>query len=166
MIEKKKNWFRRHPIWTGIIIFFSIFFVIGTALDLRDDLEDEEGDEWEEDIQRQYVKEDLYELIVLFVNNDYYTELQKEEEFKNYKDKWIKSSGAVKEVKTVMLSNSIVVVIINPNNIYLRGATIYFKSSEKDKLLEINPHDEISFEGRIESYGSLMGIIIKDAELR
>ena len=119
------------------------------------------------DTLKTYTNEDLYTLIFNFVGSSSpYTELQKEEQFKNYKGKWIKDLGVVKEVDTVMLSDNIVVAIINPDNTYLRGATIYFKPSEKEKLLETNLYDEINFEGRIEDYNGFMGIIIKDAELR
>jgi len=159
---KNKSWFRRHWIISmilGLVILFAIGIMFGEG-ELSDD-------EYESPNQlKTYVNEDLYELIVLFVNDDYYTDLQKKEEFKQYKNKWIKSSGSVMEIDDVIMSSNIVVGIINPDNIYLRGATIYFKSSEKDKLLEIDKYSEISFEGRIEDYGSFMGIIIKDAVVR
>ena len=158
MEKESKNWFRRHWILT---IFICLFIGIG-ILTLFDESTEPNINE---DNQKDYVDEELYELVVLFVNDDYYTDLQKKEEFKQYENKWIKSSGSVMEIDTVILSDSIVVAILNPENPYFRGATIYFKPSEKDKLLEIGKYDEISFEGKIEGYGGITGIIIKEAEV-
>ena len=114
---------------------------------------------------RQYIEDDLTTLIIHFTSYDSpYTDLQKEEEFKKYKGKLLKGNEIVMEVKEVMLSSNLVIATINPVNQYLRGATIYFDASQKDKLLQLDKYDEINFEGRVEDYGSLMGIIIKDAK--
>ena len=130
MEKESKNWFRRHWI-ISMILGLIILFAIGSMF-VEEELSD---DEYEPPNQlKTYVNEDLYELIVLFVNDGYYTDLQKKEEFKQYEDKWIKSSGVIKGIDTVILSDSIVVEILNPENPYFRGATIYFKPSEKDKL--------------------------------
>lgn len=108
----------------------------------------------------------MYTLIALFVNYDSpYTKLQKEENFEQYEGKWIKSSGLIMEVSDVALSDSVVVGIVNPANQYLRGASIYFDESSKSKLASMEKYSEISFEGKIEDYNSLLGIIIKDANL-
>jgi hypothetical protein len=102
---------------------------------------------------------DLYELEYLFCRYDSpYTDLQKEEEFKKYKDKWIETSVIVDEVHEGWLGG-LYVTALAPD------VTIHFKESEKDKLLKIDKYDEINFSGRIDRY-SLFGISIEDAELR
>jgi len=102
---------------------------------------------------------DLYELEGLFCSyNSPYTNLQKEEEFKRYKDKWIETSVIVDEIYEGWLGG-LYVTALTPD------ITIYFKESEKDKLLKINKYDEISFTGRIDRY-SILGISLEDAELK
>ncbi len=107
------------------------------------------------------------DVILTFVGSDTeLTDLQKKEEFTKYKYKYIQGSGIVKEVQTVALSDSIVVGSESPTNEFLRGATLYFKGSEKDKLLKISKGDEITFYGQIADYGNFMGLIIREAEVR
>ena len=163
-----KNWFRRH--W--IISIFLGLFVIGIIGAISEETDSGiTGKVTQEKYTEktassvEYTDTDLDTLILEFVS-DYsdYTDLQKEEEFKKYKGKSLKSLGLVKEIDTVMLSDSLVVRIFNPENQYLTGATIYFDESEKSKLLAIEKYDEISFEGEISDYGSLMGIIIRNAK--
>jgi hypothetical protein len=36
--EKKKSWFKRHPIWTGILIFLAIMILIGAVNNRPNDL--------------------------------------------------------------------------------------------------------------------------------
>jgi hypothetical protein len=164
-----KNWVRRH--WV-ISIFLGIFIlgIIGAAFNEGDSgatgnaIQEKYTEKTTSNVE--YADTDLDTLILDFVS-DYstYTELQKEEEFKKYKGKILKGSGLVKEVDTVMLSDSLVVRIINPENQYLTGATIYFDESQKSKLLAVEEYDEINFEGEISDYGSLMGIIIRKAKV-
>ena len=116
--------------------------------------------------QKEYVSVSLDNLILDFVSKTSpLTDLQKTEKFKNYDNKFIKDSAIVKEIDTVALSNSIVVRTINPENEFLNGATIYFKSSEKTKLLNLSKYDDVKFDGKIEDYNSLLGIVIMDASI-
>lgn len=165
--DVKKSWVRRHwilSIFLGILILGAIGSIFDTSSTTSNNNSNQELIVASND--RQYISEDLDTLILTFVSSSsQYTDLQKEENFKQYKGKWIKSSGIVKEVDNVMASSNLIVSIINPENQYMRGATIYFPSSEKDKLLALSNYDDISFEGRIESYSSLMGIVIKDARV-
>lgn len=168
MKEKKKNWFRRHPIWSGIISIIIVLFVIFIAF--PSDNSSTKGVNTQQPQEqadiRAYVDEDIYELWILFISRDSpYTDLQKEENFKQYKNKWIKSSGVVSEIDDGLFG-SIIVSIESPDNPYLRAATLYFDDFYKDELLNYRIYDEINFEGRIESYNGLVGVIVKDVELR
>ncbi len=163
----KQNWFRKHwiiSIILGIFILGMIGFMFNTESDNHSTKTSKSSGITN---LRSYIDEDLYTLIYLFVS-DYssYTELQKEEEFKQYKNKWIKTSGIVKEIDDMIIGQEIVVRIEHPDNYLLSGATLYFKPSEKDRLLEINKYDEINFEGRLKNYNSFLGIMIDDVELR
>ena len=168
---KKTNWFKRHWIFTIILSVFLLIVINAIIFSSTSQVSQGASNSNTPSSPtlnsgKQYISEDLDALIILFVSQESpYTDLQKKDIFKQYENKWIKSSGIVKEIDDVMMSSNIVVSIINPDNPYLRGATIYFPSSEKDKLLKINPYDQINFEGRIEDYMGLMGIIIKDAKL-
>ncbi len=179
---KEKNWFARHwivSIFLGLIIFGIIGAMFGgdsesnlTGNAVNEQLADNviglgEDGKTTTTNSKQYTAEDLYTLIDYFVSSySPYTDLQKEEEFKQFKGKWIKTSGIVDEIDEVIFSDNLVVGLVNPENQFLRGATIYFDESEREGLLGLSKYDEINFEGRIEDYGSFMGIIIKDAELR
>lgn len=159
---KKKNWFRRHWVISIILGIILISFIGGLFIEESSNTNQESQNK----NTKEYVQEDLYTLITLFVgSNSPYTEIQKEENFKQYKNKWIKGTGIVGEVEEVIVTGTPLIRIINPENQYTYGATIYFEDSEKDKLLEVNKYKEIQFEGRIEQYNSLMGLIIKEAKL-
>lgn len=93
------------------------------------------------------------------------TDLQKEAKWKEYEGKYIKDSALVKDVKYEPLTGY-VVSIGNIENQFSRGATIYFKDSEKDKLLHIQKDDVITFYGKLSDYSKILGIVIKDAEVR
>lgn len=118
-------------------------------------------------IEKEYINEDLYDLIYTYVVMDSeLTDLQKEDQFnKNIKGKYFKSidDGIVLEVTESF--GTPVVRLMNPDNEFLTGATIYFKKSEKEKLLSLTKYSSISFEGIVSDFGSFMGIIIRDAEL-
>lgn len=163
----ENNWFLNHPFWTWLIVLF----VIGISISLIPSNNQNYSTTQSESInkaktvQKAYVDEDLMDLILKYVSmNSMMTDIQKKESFKQIKGKYIKSDGIVIEVNEAF--GTPVVAIMNPENEFLRGATIYFKKSEKDKLLNIGKYDSINFEGKIEDYGSFMGIIIQEAELR
>ena len=175
----KKNWFRRNWILT-ILIILTIMVLIGSFFDSSSDnvqtntnIPTNTNRYTNEDLEtniptntNEYTNEDLEVLTFKFVSrNSDLTDLQKEEQFKQYKNKWIKGVGIVKSISEVALSDNIAVGIESSDNPYLRGATIYFGGSEKSNLLKISAGEAISFEGRIESYNSLLGIIIKEAKL-
>jgi len=160
---KQKSWFRRHWILTMVIILF----ILGGIGAMFQDTDNSGNTNSQVTESKQYAEVDLYDLFFLFVSRDSaLTDIQKEEQFKQYKNKLVKTSGVVKDIDNVMLSDNIVVSIISPENQFMRAATIYFDSSEKSKLLQISPYDEIEFNGRIETYSGLMGIVIKDAKLK
>jgi len=117
--------------------------------------------------QNEYVSESLDDLIFDFVSRDsQYTDLQKKEMFENYDNKLIKDFAMVKDIDTLSLSDGIVVRAINPENEFITGATIYFKPTEKEKLLKFDKYDEVKFEGKITNYNRLLGIIIMDAVVK
>jgi len=95
----KKNWFRKHWI-ISIILGIFILGLIGSMFNTESDNHSTETSKSSGITNlKSYANEDLYTLIYLFVSDDSsYTELQKEEEFKQYKNKWIKTSGIVKEI--------------------------------------------------------------------
>lgn len=175
---KNKNWFARHWI-ISIFLGLIVLGIIGGLFGEDDSISSSVETSNEDNVIRlannekttttnfkQYTDEDLYTLIALFVStNSLYTDLQKEEEFKQYDGKWIKTSGIVNEIDEIILSDNLVVSLMNPDNQFLNGATVYFDESERDVLLTISKYGEINFEGRIEDYGSFLGIIIKDAKL-
>lgn len=166
MEKKEKSWFRRHWILT-IIIVLVIGGIIGTIFEGDSSNNLPASSDTNNQEIKQYTDATLYEMFLMFVSRDStLTDIQKEEQFKQYKNKGIKGEGIIDNIDDVMLSDSIVVSIVNPENQFMRAATIYFDGSKKDSLQQFSVGDEINFEGRIESYSSLMGIVIKEAELK
>ena len=167
--EKQKNWFRRHWIITIFLVLLAVGFITSLVPDEAFYPTNPDNKPLGSDsnsASKGYVEEDLYTLIALFVSsNSPYTDLQKEEMFEAYKDKWIRSSAVVKEIDEGVL-RGLVVRVGHPDNSLLNGATLYFKDSEKDKLLGVGMGEEITFEGKIMSYSDFIGIMVEDAELR
>lgn len=176
---KQKNWFKRHWIVTIILLVVLLIIINTIIFGSTSQNPPKSGivlsDNQKESAQKQYVKENIYELMPLFVHNLGYdlttlqrkeAELNRKENFnENYKDKWIKSSGDITEVNMIN-SNSIVVKIVDPSSLYAdSGATIYFSSADREELSKVNLYETITFEGRIDSYDSDSGIVIKDAKL-
>lgn len=163
----EKNWFLNHPFLTWLIVMFSIGILMSFVPSDNQNYSStpSETTSKTKTIQKAYVDEDLTDLIFKYVSmNSIMTDIQKKESFKQIKGKYIQSEGIVIEVNEAF--GTPVVAIMNPENEFLRGATIYFKKSEKDKLLNIGKYDSIDFEGKIEDYGSFMGIIIHEAEVK
>jgi len=165
---KKKNWFRRHYVWTTILVLI-IIGIIGAIF--SEDTANGTNIQTNDNSQptKEYTDKGVYDLWVDFISRDSpLTDLQKEKNFKQYKNKWIKSSGEVDKIDEVGFgSNNIVVGIASPEEFsFSRAATLYFDESYKSQLINYGVGDEISFEGRIEQYSGLMGIVIKDVELR
>lgn len=92
------------------------------------------------------------------------TDLQKKEEWKSYDGKYINGSVIVSDIKNEPLVGY-VVSAENPENHFESEATIYFKNSEKSKLMQLQKGDTISFYGRLNDYNSILGITVKDAEM-
>ncbi len=182
--EKPKSWFRAHPILNFFLALFLIGLIFGS--DNQQTLNSEEQrttidqvnsqqittplqasvPKQTTQITRDYITEDLNELWIYFVSTEspYTTELQKKEKFKEYEGKWLKSSGIISSVDEGLISG-VTVRLLGYDNPYLSSASLYFDESDKSKLLKYNQYDEIQFEGKIEDYNSLLGIIIKDAKL-
>lgn len=172
----EKNWIFNHPFIVWIIWTFSIWAIIWISVfspnnaipqtSLNNGLSNTGAIPTSTSLpQREYINESLDDLIFTFVSQDSeLTGLQKKDEFKKYEGKYIKGEGFVKDVNEVL--GSLVVGIEHPDNQFLRGASVYFKKSERDKLLNIGVGDPISFEGLVEDYSSFGGVIIKSAEVR
>lgn len=164
---KKKNWFRRHWI-VSIILGLFVLGIIGAMFsDTSSDSNTQTTNN--QPPAKEYIDKDIYDLWFDFISRDSpYTDLQKEENFKQYKNKWIKSSGEVEKIDEVGFgSSNIVVGIASPEEFsFSRAASLYFDESYKNQLINYGVRDEISFEGRIEQYSGLVGIVVKDVELR
>jgi len=157
---KEDNWFLDHPFLTWLIILFSIIILL--VIITPDDQSYPTDNNKATTVQKTYVNESLTKLILKYVSSSsMMTDMQKEESFKQIRGKYIRDKGIVTEVSESF--GTPIVAIMNPENEFLSGATIYFKKTEKDKLLDVRKYNSIKFEGKIESYNSLLGIIIHDA---
>lgn len=164
-LEDLQEWAQNHKIIVILIIIFAFGFVISTSVNMTDNKNVKSSNRIIE--SKQYINENIYDLWITFISrSSTLTDLQKEEEFKKYNNKLIKSSGIISSIDEVGFgSSNIVVGIESPENPYLMAGTLYFDGSYKNQLINYGIGDEINFEGRIETYNSLMGIIIKDTVL-
>jgi hypothetical protein len=118
---------------------------------------------------REYTNDNLDMLMDIFDSDSSYTDLQKGDLLKEYNGLWIKTSGTVHAIGSIVDTTrnprDTVVTLKNPENQFLKGASVYFDESYKDELAKIGKGDDIRFEGRIDGYSNFYGIIIEDAEV-
>lgn len=162
--DGKQNWFRKHWIISIILGVLVLGMVGNTFNSPTGNITNSQ----ENKITNNYIDEDIYDLWTKFISkSSVLTDLQKEEDFKSYKNNFIKSGGIISKIDEVGFgSDDIVVGIESPENPYLRAGTLYFDNSYKNQLMNYNLGDEINFEGKIDNYNSLLGIIIKESQLK
>lgn len=117
----------------------------------------------------KFINEDLYGILYQFTNpQSPMTDLQKKEEWKSYKGKYVKSSAIVDSISRNLLGKYVVLASELPKGQYDIGSdyAIFFQDSQKDKLLRLSKGDRIYFSGRLADYHTTFeNLDIKDATL-
>lgn len=117
----------------------------------------------------EFINEDLYEILYKFTNpQSSMTDLQKKEEWKKYKGKYVKSSAIIDSVDKNFFGKYVVLASELPKGQFDIGSdyAIFFKDSQKDKLLKLSKGDRIYFSGRLADYHTTFeNLDIKDAVL-
>ncbi len=110
--------------------------------------------------QKQYLEEDLASIQHKFTSKQSpLTDLQKEELWKTYKGKLVKGVAYVHSIDKNLFGQYVILADFQPRGQYDIGSdlAIFFKDSEKDKLLRIAKNERIAFEGKLSGYHSLLG---------
>jgi hypothetical protein len=91
------------------------------------------------------------------------SDLQKKEAWKKYEDKWVKWTGKVVSVSETLGTLSVQVKC--QADTLTSDAIITFDDSYRDKLLQLNEGETITFEGRLDDYNQFLGLSIREGEL-
>lgn len=92
-----------------------------------------------------------------------YTDLQKDESWKQYKGKKVLWSGRVSSIAE-SLGNLDLQVKMNPDT-FTSDLIIELKDSEKSKALGLKVGDSVRFTGILDAWGTLLPITLKDGEI-
>ena len=111
--------------------------------------------------QKAYIDESLSSILSKFTSsNSPLTDLQKEELWKtDYKGKNVKGSIYVYGVDKGLFGGYTILGDLTPRGQYDVGSdfAVFFKSSEKEKLLRVSKNSKIMFEGKLDDYHPFMG---------
>lgn len=105
------------------------------------------------------LNEDLYGILYKFTNQQSpMTELQKKEEWKKYKGRYVRSSALVDSVDESLFGSYVVLASELPKGPYDIGSdyAIFFKDSQKGKLMKLSKGQRIHFLGKLERYHDFM----------
>lgn len=113
--------------------------------------------------QRQYVTQSCAEVTHLFGSQSRTSDLQQDELWRQYDDRWVRWAVTVGEV-TESLGRLQVQFRCGTESLLFDGHA-YFGDDQRARLLTVTPGSVINFEGRLTDHGRLMGLSIEDATL-
>lgn len=121
--------------------------------------------------QKTYITKTYDDLWSVFSPNSDYTDLQKEKIFdEQYKGKYVKWTGRVKDVDASILDNlRLYIEHRNKADFDWDGGdvTLYMNKDQYDKLIELKKGDEVSYSAKFKSFGDIMSVsfYLEDGEL-
>ena len=140
---------------TWVIIALSLFaLIIALNLNYETNINDAKTTN-----QMNYIDEELVVILAIFSSDSSLTDLQKDELWNlNYNGRNIKDKIYVHDVDKNMFGTYVVLGDILPRSKYKIGSDValFFKNSEKNKLLGYSVGDILEFEGKLDSYGGFM----------
>ena len=171
--NKQKPWYKR---WWAILIYIfialmliQIFIII--PLETKEDAikTGQDTTTVKQEPVKRYLDESLNSIYSKFSSKSSLTDLQKEEMWKEYNGKLIKSKVYVHSVDDVMLTGLVMLADLKPRSQYdvTPDLRILFKDEEKPSLLTVSEGDAIWIEGKLNDYGGIISdlIEIKDAKI-
>ncbi len=117
---------------------------------------------------KDYIETSYQELNDIFRSGSKYTNIQKDKIWdEQYKGKYVKWSGKVRDIDTSVLDNLRLYVNIKESIIFDDYVIVYMNEQEYDKLISLSKGDEITFSGKFESYNTILGVTFyfKDGEI-
>lgn len=102
-------------------------------------------------------------LDVIYNLESTYTDLQKEEEWKNYEGKKVKWTGEVSSIDE-MFGTMTLQVKMKPDT-FTSDLLIRLKESEREKALQFKEGDSVTFIGVLSEWGTLLPITLSEGEI-
>ncbi len=152
-VYKKKNWFARHKILTGILVIIAIG-MIGNAAGGSNKGDSSAGSSPTPSAQEiTYEKLDTKSFIAEFDQNQLAAESK-------YKDKYVEFKGVIKNISEDIASNPFLSIEPPTTGDYYYGTTIKCTFKSKDELMNVQNKQTVTLRGQVKS--QTLGIISLD----
>jgi len=121
--------------------------------------------------EKVYIVKTYNELWSIFSPDSTYTDLQKENIFdEEYKNKYVKWTGRVKDVDTSLFDNLILRIehrYKGQFDYYGGDMTIYMNADQYDRLAELSKGEEVTYSAKFTRFSGFMGVefYLEDGEL-
>lgn len=146
----QRNWFRRH--W--IISTLFVLFIMGTILEKFEEKPSSNTNFKLVEQPKEYIDITCKEFSQQFGVSSKLSDLQKDELFKNYKNKWVRWNDTVAEISNSFGSLSMQVKCLPQT--FISDVMETFDDSEKNFLLNYKQDDEVKFEGQLRDWGAIL----------
>ncbi len=150
--NKKKNWFLRHYIITTILVIAIIIGVNGQSEETPSS-----------PVEKEWVGISCVEFHEIFGLNSNLSDLQKDEKFKEYKNKWVKWEGEVSSVDETFGKLQLQVKCLKST--FVSDAIATFPDSAKEKLLGFQKGDSVNFSGQLASWSAVLATSVRNAQI-
>ena len=115
-----------------------------------------------------YISNSYDELKPIFESSSKNTDLQKDTIFEQqYKGKYVRWNGAVRDIDASILDNLRLYVNINERFLFDDYVIVYMNKDQYNKLIQLKKEDTVTFSGRFDSYTTTLGVTFyfKDGEI-
>jgi hypothetical protein len=157
--------FRKCPQWIqGLVGFFIVIVIALAILGAYNQYSESKGSNSSEEVHEHEVREHTVswdELDRIYNVSSSYTDLQKDERWKEFKNKKIKWTGTVTDIKDSFLGGLSITVRMNRTTL-VADAIVHLRDSEKNKALNIRKEDKVHFSGVLKDWGSIVPFSIED----
>lgn len=155
--EKKGNWFMRHKIITGIIIFVIIIAAVsagGSSEGSSTTSDTSKPENTQQQVQpTTYDKVETKAMIDAFDNNQLAAE-------KQYKDKYVEFTAQIKNISEDIVGTSFLSLAPANAGQYYTGTTIKCSFKNSDDLLSVSNGQTVTLKGKVKEQS--LGIISID----
>ena len=112
---------------------------------------------------KEYIQSSCVDFCRIFGTQSKLSDLQKDEEIKKYKGKYVKWTGKVSSIDTFLGTLKVQIKCLPQT--FVSDLIVSFEDDQKDALLKYSKDDSIGFEARIENYGALIGHSLSEGRL-
>jgi hypothetical protein len=152
-----RSWFVRHPILTGVFGFVAFVCVVGLF-----NTTTSPSVVGNTTTVPETSSISCYDFEETFGLNSDLTDLQKDEEFKQYKGKYVQWTGTVAAISSTFGTS--LQVKCHPN-VLVSNVIVSFSNERVPQLLSYSEGDTITFTGKLLSWSSLLAHSLKDGKV-